>query len=1038
MKRIWSKCIATASCLGILLGLVTSIPISASASDSEYWFGNSSLNSLSMQGQQNWYAVYSNDYNQASTFNTNTFRRCEYANSGGSQMVWQPEAAEGVTSSTPVYYFGIRPDGFVGPAYQYTAGVQWIAPESGEYDITVQYSGGSTNPAGDGVIFGVYFEQKQLHVDNVSTTVSTQTYTVTLNMVQGQSLYLVADPKENPNYDSPWFQAHVKRMGNVSYTHGNNADPMTFAGENGFTAIYSTSVNQGASMNTGSFMDCEVRTSAAWIPQAGNGVPASNPLYYFAIRPDGLTAPCTGYSAGLRWTAPESGEYTVNISYAGGSSGGGDGVGFGIYLNTTNLTYNNVSTSISWTSYTHTLALKKGDSLYMIADPKSNGNYDSPWFQASIVWQGRLNYQYGQNLNSLQSLGQDGFTPVYSTSTNQLAGFNTATFTDCEYSETYGAGKLWKPAAAAGVTSSNPLYYFAVRPDGLVAPATGYTAGLRWQAPESGTYLLDANYSGGSCDPSGDGVIFGFYKGTEKLHSENTSSSVSNTNYTATVTLVKGQNLYFIVDPKTNANYDSPWMDVTITLQGNVQTQKTYIRTYAAPSSFPQTGLICSVKANGLSTGVYSDTNGWGNNVNFAYFDFAPDTIAEVEVTTNFSFSTYEILPKSAGVQSVRSGNAIRFVTEEANTYYTIVFDGNYQGKAIHIFANALDFSAPTKSYGNTIYFGAGYHDLYNTSCNGQLNVPSDSTVYIDGGAVVLGTIAVSGVSNVKIDGRGILMMTGNNTVNSYLNMPLAITYASNISVNGIITHSHRNPGWTNSANQTSHLTVTNFKAISTRYASTDGFDLSNVNNVAFNNVFIRSCDDSISIKGLGSGSTPSDCSPNEDITMENLQLWNDCNNAIVLGEETMASYYEDITFRNVEILYSYDDRDHHTTLNERAALSIVCLHGTYFRNILFESITINRCERFVVMTFLTSFWFGSITGNQTYSGGIDGVTFHNIQVLTNSGSSIANQILLNGWSSSKKIQNITFSDVYVQGTKLASSNPLINKNNYVDMLSFN
>lgn len=160
-------------------------------------------------------------------------------------------------------------------------------------------------------------------------------------------------------------------------------------------------------------------------------------------------------------------------------------------------------------------------------------------------------------------------------------------------------------------------------------------------------------------------------------------------------------------------------------------------------------------------------------------------------------------------------------------------------------------------------------------------------------------------------------MMTGNNTVNTYLNMPVAVTYSTNIAISGILVNSHRNPGWSMSAHMTQGLTVRDVKVVSTRYASTDGFDLSNSSNVLLDNLFIRSCDDCISVKGLGSGA-PADSPANENIRLENLVLWNDCNNAVVLGEESVASAYRNIIVRNVDILYSYDDRDNHENLNER------------------------------------------------------------------------------------------------------------------------
>ena len=54
-----------------------------------------------------------------------------------------------------------------------------------------------------------------------------------------------------------------------------------------------------------------------------------------------------------------------------------------------------------------------------------------------------------------------------------------------------------------------------------------------------------------------------------------------------------------------------------------------------------------------------------------------------------------------------------------------------------------------------------------------------------------------------------------------------------------------------------------------------------------------------------------------------------------------------------------------------------------------FENIYVNRCERLIGLGFKSDFWFGSIQGDQSFPGGISGVTFRNITSPNNSGSSI-------------------------------------------------
>lgn len=450
--------------------------------------------------------------------------------------------------------------------------------------------------------------------------------------------------------------------------------------------------------------------------------------------------------------------------------------------------------------------------------------------------------------------------------------------------------------------------------------------------------------------------------------------------------------------------------------------------TYSVPDGYPQEGApLFNVAVNDKFTGVYTDINAWQKLVSFSYFDFNPNSEIEVEVTTTKSFGSYKILPESTNITSTREGNTIRFKVKEAYQNLSIVFDDNYKGNTLHLFVNAIDTDAPTESNDNLIYFGPGYHDLAKTS--GGRIVTGNKDVYIAGGAVVNGAMVVSGNGN-HVRGHGIMMKTTPN------DLVLIANYARNALIEGIIVCSHRNGGWTVGMHEASDITVQNVKVVSTRYASTDGFDIVNTNNVTMKNTFIRSCDDGIAIKGL-INNTPSLCPPNEKMLFEKLQIWNDCNNAMCLGAETRAKHYEDIHFKDIDVIFSYDDRDHHAALDERSVMSIVCLEGTYFRNISWEDVRVNRCERLICQTFKDDFWFGSIKGNQSTEGGVEGVTYKNIAVASNSGSKIANEILLNGWfkdsTPTKIINNVVFDNVTIMG-KPVNNESSVKTNNTPDL----
>ena len=130
----------------------------------------------------------------------------------------------------------------------------------------------------------------------------------------------------------------------------------------------------------------------------------------------------------------------------------------------------------------------------------------------------------------------------------------------------------------------------------------------------------------------------------------------------------------------------------------------------------------------------------------------------------------------------------------------------------------------------------------------------------------------------------------------------------------------------------------------------------------------------------------------------------------------------------NSSILYSYDDPDYHEVLDERAAMGICCINGTWFRNISYENIDVYHCERLITAGFQPSFWFGALPGDQSTPGGMEGIIYRNIRSFHSSGSAIANKIRLYGWDGrggtpEKAISRVTFDNVVIAGQKVTHVN---------------
>ncbi len=457
---------------------------------------------------------------------------------------------------------------------------------------------------------------------------------------------------------------------------------------------------------------------------------------------------------------------------------------------------------------------------------------------------------------------------------------------------------------------------------------------------------------------------------------------------------------------------------------------------YPVPEGTPTEQAMFRVTADGQEVGVYSDYNMEFYEVSFAYFHFTPDTAVEVKVRPDFPFQEVEVLPKKPERAVTVEDGEITLTLTEPGEKLSFVFDGDYQAYALHLFTSPIDTELEKKKDGFGVrYFGPGYHDLSDQ----EVALGTGMTLIVAPGAVLNAPVVVYNASNVIIEGGGVIMMDKKSAVNpEYGNIVITLNHAKNVIVRDVIACSHRPQNWTTHVYFSSDVTIDNYKVFSPQYASTDAIDITNSQRVTVTNSFLRSCDDCVTIKGLANASLPKDAPPNEDIHVSATQLWNDCNNAMVIGEESMAAYYDNITFRDIDVLYSYDDRDNHERLDERAVMSIVTLHGTDIRNILWEDIRVNNCQRLVCFNFKDSFWFGTIQGNQTFPGGAENITLRNITCESSGKSAIANEILIHGWAEDKLFRDITFDNVVVDGVKLTSMlNPYFKVNDYIRDIRF-
>ena len=428
-------------------------------------------------------------------------------------------------------------------------------------------------------------------------------------------------------------------------------------------------------------------------------------------------------------------------------------------------------------------------------------------------------------------------------------------------------------------------------------------------------------------------------------------------------------------------------------------------------------------------TGLYCCNNPWGGRVSFGYLDFNDEKPVEVVISCRKELGDFELLPENAAITDVEklTDKILRFRVTRSNQNVTLVTGSDYRkDDVLHLFCNDIvtppavadpegyHYDRNTKTY----YFGPGYYDLEELTASGQVAAVGGRSIYVSGGAVVRGSLGLSG-DNSRIYGHGIVVTSHDSQ------RELSCQSANGGSIEGVIFHRFKARGWQTTYTYCKDLTVSNVKIIAMQGGSSDGIDLTGCDGITFDNCFVRAYDDCVAIKGLAAESSlPANSQAQRNLTFRRMQLWTDTNNAFGIGAETRASVFENIRFEDSDILFAYDEKSITEGMADRSAINICALHGTYFRNIYYDNIRINSCTRLFALGFEDSFWYGSIQGDQSTEGDISNVYFSNITVKRDTATPVSNDIWLYGWQQdgtpTKYIHDIYFDNVTICGQPLS------------------
>ena len=394
-------------------------------------------------------------------------------------------------------------------------------------------------------------------------------------------------------------------------------------------------------------------------------------------------------------------------------------------------------------------------------------------------------------------------------------------------------------------------------------------------------------------------------------------------------------------------------------------------------------------------------------------FDFSGQV--EIAVTSTHSVPrSVKIRPSAEQIVPTQKDRTLYFSLSSPKNL-SIELDGD-TAHNLQLFASKLEDGRPSPSDPNVIYYGPGVHTV------GQISIPSEKTVYLAGGSVVIGSFVMDHVHDVKILGRGILAQRSNTTIplpadpqgasprrgaSTERHDAIRIAFSSNVLVEGII---EVPSSYTVLVGQSEGVTLRDLKSFSAG-GNNDGIDIFTSKHVLIDGVFLRNSDDCIAIYGHRwnyYGDTT-------DVTVRNSTLWADVAHPILVGTHGDSEHPDTLSqlrFENIDILEHREPQ-----IDYQGCMSLNAGDDNLIKDVLFENI---RVDDFQMGQLLNLRVFYNRKYNTSPGRGIQDVVFRNV---TYRGSH-ANPSIIAGYDETRTIRNVTFENLTINGVLVSDDMP--------------
>lgn len=368
-----------------------------------------------------------------------------------------------------------------------------------------------------------------------------------------------------------------------------------------------------------------------------------------------------------------------------------------------------------------------------------------------------------------------------------------------------------------------------------------------------------------------------------------------------------------------------------------------------------------------------------------------------VDFNVEYTTATVEkaaIRPVSLGIKTVINNNTITFSLERPLDVMLEVNGDKWQ--ALHILYNEFDPNEPTGDTENVWCFGPGVDNgsAYSKVVDGNLLVPSNTTVYLRAGAFLTAKLNLLDVTNSGVRGHGFIYKGPNGGA-------ILIERSSKITVEGVT--SLGATGFSLTAGEARDVRINRYRSFSS-HGNGDGVDFFCCQDILVENCFLRNSDDTVAIYGHRwdyYGDT-------RNITVRDCTLLPDIAHPIQIGTHgnpAKPETFSNIKFSNIDILDHYENQ-----IWYQGCISINAGDENLIKDVLIEDIRIERISKgqLVNIRVMKNDMWTTAPGR-----GVQNVMIKNVE-LNMDNSKIVNPSQILGFNEERRVENVTFENIKI------------------------